>query len=74
MRDKIEKVIDEQIRPGLQMDGGDIEVVDVENGIVKIRLHGACHGCPSSSATLFGGVERILKQEIPEIKGVMPVM
>lgn len=70
---RINKVVDEMIRPGVQMDGGDIEVVDVENGIVKIRLHGACHGCPSSSATLFGGVERILKQQIPEIKGVVPV-
>jgi len=70
---KINKVVDEKIRPGIQMDGGDIEVVDVENGIVKIRLHGACHGCPASSATLYGGVERILREEIPEIKGVLPV-
>lgn len=71
---KINKVVNEKIRPGVQMDGGDIEVVDVENGIVKIRLHGACHGCPSSTATLFGGVERILRAEIPEIKGVVPVL
>ena len=71
---KINKVVDEKIRPGIQMDGGDIEVVDVENGIVKIRLMGACQGCPASAATLYGGVERILKQEIPEIKGVEPVL
>jgi Fe-S cluster biogenesis protein NfuA len=71
---KINKIVDEKIRPGVQMDGGDIEIVDVENGIVKVRLHGACSGCPSSTATLFGGVERILKAEIPEIKGVIPVM
>ena len=71
---KVNKVVDEKIRPGVQMDGGDIEVVDVENGIVKIRLHGACQGCPSAAATLYGGVERILKQEIPEIKGVEPVL
>ncbi len=71
---KVNKVIDEKIRPGVQMDGGDIEVVDVENGIVKVRLLGACQGCPSATATLFGGVERILKSEIPEIKGVVPVM
>ena len=71
---KINKVIDEKIRPGVQMDGGDIEVIDVENGIVKIRLHGACDGCPSAAATLFGGVERILRAEVPEIKGVLPVM
>ena len=71
---KVTKVIEDKIRPGVQMDGGDIEVVDVENGIVKIRLHGACQGCPSSTATLFGGVERILRHEIPEIKGVVPVL
>ncbi len=71
---KVNKVIDEKIRPGLQMDGGDIEVVEVENGIVKVRLHGACQGCPSATATLFGGVERILKSEIPEIKAIVPVM
>jgi Fe-S cluster biogenesis protein NfuA len=71
---KVNKIVEEKIRPGLQMDGGDIEIIDVENGIVKVRLHGACHGCPSASATLFGGVERILKAEIPEIKGVVPVM
>jgi Fe-S cluster biogenesis protein NfuA len=70
---KVNKLIDEKIRPGVQMDGGDIELVDVENGIVKIRFQGACEGCPSSSATLFGGIERILRTEIPEIKGVIPV-
>jgi len=74
MLTKINRVVDEKIRPGLQMDGGDIEVVDAGNGIVKVRLHGACHGCPSSTATLFGGVERILRAEIPEIKGVVPVL
>lgn len=74
MRKKIEKVIDEQIRPGLQMDGGDIEVVDVDpNGVVKVRLKGACGGCPMSQLTLTMGVERILKENIPEVKGVVAV-
>jgi Fe-S cluster biogenesis protein NfuA len=74
MRDKIEKVIDEQIRPGLQMDGGDIELVDVDSdGMVKVRLKGACGGCPMSQITLTMGVERKLKEEIPEVKGVVAV-
>jgi Fe-S cluster biogenesis protein NfuA len=74
MKEKIEKVIDEQIRPGLQMDGGDIELVDVgDDGVVKVRLTGACGGCPMSQLTLTMGVERILKEMIPEVKGVVAV-
>lgn len=74
MRDKIEKVIDESIRPGLQMDGGDIELVDVDSeGVVKVRLKGACGGCPMSQITLTMGVERKLKEEIPEVKAVVAV-
>jgi Fe-S cluster biogenesis protein NfuA len=74
MREKIEKVIAESIRPGLQMDGGDIELVDVdEDGIVKVRLKGACGSCPMSQMTLSMGVERKLKEEIPEVKGVVAV-
>ena len=74
MKEKIEKVIDEQIRPGLQMDGGDIELVDIgEDGVVKVRLTGACGGCPMSQLTLTMGVERILKENIPEVKGVVAV-
>ncbi len=74
MREKIEKVIDEKIRPGLQMDGGDIEFVEVgDDGVVKVRLTGACGGCPMSQLTLTMGVERVLKEEIPEVKGVVAV-
>jgi Fe-S cluster biogenesis protein NfuA len=74
MRDKILKVIDESIRPGLQMDGGDIELVDVDSeGVVKVRLKGACGGCPMSQMTLTMGVERKLKEEIPEVKAVVAV-
>ncbi len=61
----------EQIRPNLQADGGDIELIDVtQEGIVKVRLQGACHGCPGAAMTLKMGVERLLKSSIPEIKSV----
>lgn len=72
MKDKVQKALD-QIRPMLQADGGDVELVDVEeNGIVKVRLQGACAGCPMSQMTLRNGIERILKQQVPEVKGVEP--
>lgn len=73
MREKVEAVLD-KIRPNLQRDGGDVELVDVdENGIVKVRLQGACAGCPMSQMTLKMGIERLLKQELREIKGVEQV-
>ena len=75
LREKIEKIIDESIRPGLQMDGGDIELVDVEDdGTVKVRLKGACSGCPMSQMTLTMGVEKKLKELVPEVKSVIAVM
>ena len=72
MREKVEKAI-EKIRPFLQQDGGDIELVDVKNGIVTVRLKGACGCCPMSQMTLKNGVERALKEDIPEIKSVEAV-
>jgi Fe-S cluster biogenesis protein NfuA len=70
MKARVQQVI-EQIRPNLQADGGDIELVDVtEDGTVKVRLQGACHGCPGAAMTLKMGVERLLKKSIPEIKSV----
>jgi len=72
MREQVENVIN-QIRPLLQADGGDIELVDVEDGVVKVRLRGACAGCPGAQMTLKMGVERKLKEEIPEVKRVEPV-
>lgn len=66
MRDKVTQVLD-KIRPGLQMDGGDIELIDVKDGVVKVRLVGACAGCPMSMMTLQMGVERALKREVPEV-------
>lgn len=66
MREEIEKALD-KIRPALQADGGDVELVDVKDGVVKVRLKGACGGCPMSQETLKRGVERIIKEEIPSI-------
>ena len=70
MKEKVQAVI-EKIRPMLQADGGDVELVDVEDsGVVKVRLQGACAGCPRSQMTLKSGIERLLKQEIPEVTSV----
>jgi len=70
MRDKVEEVLD-KIRPQLVMDGGNVELVEVNDGIVKVKLTGACGGCPMANMTLKMGIEKILKQEIPEIKEVV---
>lgn len=72
LKNKIQMAIN-RIRPNLQADGGDIELVDVVNGIVKVRLKGACGGCPMSQMTLKMGVEAYLKKEIPEVKAVEAV-
>jgi len=71
LKTKVEKAI-EELRPYLQADGGDIELVDVdaEKGLVRVRLTGACHGCPMAQTTLQLGVEGFLKKRIPEIKWV----
>ncbi len=70
--DKIREVL-EKIRPNLQKDGGDVEFVSEADGIVKVRLQGACAGCPMSQMTLKNGIERLLKTEIPEVKLVESV-
>jgi Fe-S cluster biogenesis protein NfuA len=72
MREEIEKALD-KIRPMLQRDGGNVELVDVEGTTVKVRLTGACHGCPMSQMTLKAGVERIVKQEVPAVTSVVAV-
>ncbi|MBI4597615.1 MAG: NifU family protein [Candidatus Omnitrophica bacterium] len=69
MKDRVEQVIN-RIRPAVQMDGGDIQLVDVVDGVVKVRLIGACVGCPSSTMTLKMGIERAIRAEVPEITGV----
>jgi len=75
MRKDVENVLEKFIRPSLRMDGGDVELVDVDEkaGVVKVRLTGACGGCPMSQMTLQMGVERVLREKIPEIKSVVAV-
>ena len=72
VKDKVEKAL-EELRPQLQADGGDIELVEVENGIVKVKMKGACVGCPMSTMTLQWGVENFLKKKIPGIVKVEAV-
>lgn len=72
MREKLEKAL-ESIRPALQADGGDIQLVSVEDGIVKVRLTGACSGCPMSQMTMTQGVEQAIKKAVPGVKKVIAV-
>jgi Fe-S cluster biogenesis protein NfuA len=73
MRKEVETVL-AKIRPYLMADGGDVELVDVSaDGIVKVRLTGACGGCPMSTMTLKGSIERTLKEELPQVKRVVAV-
>jgi Fe-S cluster biogenesis protein NfuA len=72
MREKVEQSLN-KIRPGLQADGGDVVLVDVKDGIVTVKLTGACGGCPMSQMTLKMGIERQLKKDVPEIKEVIAV-
>ena len=72
MQERIEKVLD-QIRPALMRDGGNVELVEVNDGVINVRLTGACGSCPMSTMTLKMGIERVLKQEIPEVKEVVAV-
>lgn len=70
MKERIQEALD-QIRPAIQMDGGDVELVDVtEENIVQLRLMGACHGCPMSMLTLQAGIERVIKARVPEVQAV----
>jgi Fe-S cluster biogenesis protein NfuA len=73
MKEEVQKAID-TIRPSLQADGGDVELVDVtDDGIVKVKLTGACRGCPMSQMTLKMGIEKVIKQQIPSIKEIIAV-
>jgi len=73
MREKVEAALD-KVRPALQRDGGDVTLIEVtEEGIVKVKLTGACKGCPMSQMTLKNGIERFVKSEVPEIKAVESV-
>ena len=73
VRERVQGVLN-LIRPAVQADGGDIELVDVDDaGVVQVRFHGACHGCPSSTMTLQHGIERNLRERVPEVTRVVPV-
>jgi Fe-S cluster biogenesis protein NfuA len=72
MREKVEAAL-AQIRPALQADGGDVELVDVNDGVVKLKLKGTCAGCPMATITLRNGIERVLKEQIPELEEVVAV-
>ncbi len=72
MREDVQAVL-EQIRPALQADGGDVELIDVTDGVVSLKLVGACSGCPMSTMTLKMGIERTLKEKVPEVKEVISV-
>jgi Fe-S cluster biogenesis protein NfuA len=72
MRERVEEVL-EKIRPALVRDGGNVELVNVNDGVVEVKLVGACAGCAMSTMTLKMGIEKILKQEIPEVKEVVAV-
>jgi Fe-S cluster biogenesis protein NfuA len=72
MREKVELAL-AKIRPMLQADGGDVELVEVEGGVVKLRLKGSCAGCPVATMTLKQGIERVLKEQIPGVKEVVAV-
>ncbi len=74
VRERVLEVIN-LIRPAVQADGGDIELVDVSlDGVVQIRFHGACHGCPSSTMTLQDGIEKNVRERVPEVTRVIPVV
>lgn len=73
MREKVEAALGD-VRPALQRDGGDVELVEVtDDGVVKVRLTGACKGCPMAQMTLQMGIERVLKEAVPEVKAVEAV-
>jgi len=72
VKERVQEALD-KIRPALQADGGDVELVEIDGGVVKVRLVGACRGCPMSQLTLANGVERVLKQEVPEVERVEAV-
>ena len=71
MRRKIDSLLEEQVRPGLAAHGGNVEVIDVDNNQVFLKLTGGCHGCSASSATLKQGIEKVIKQNFPEIEDVI---
>jgi Fe-S cluster biogenesis protein NfuA len=72
MREKVESALN-QIRPALQADGGDVQLIDVSQGVITLRLTGACGGCPMAAMTLRRGIEQVLKERVPEVREVIAV-
>jgi len=72
MREKVEAAL-EQVRPALLADGGNVQLIDAKDGVVTLRLTGACGGCPMAAMTLKSGIERVLKEQVPEVKEVVAV-
>lgn len=72
MREQVEAAIS-KVRPALQADGGDVELVDVKDGVVQVRLVGACNGCPMATVTLRDGIQKFIMAEVPEVKQIVSV-
>jgi Fe-S cluster biogenesis protein NfuA len=72
MREKVESALN-QIRPALQADGGDVQLIDISQGVITLRLTGACGGCPMAAMTLRRGIEQVLKERVPEVREVIAV-
>jgi Fe-S cluster biogenesis protein NfuA len=72
MREEVQTAL-EKVRPALMADGGDVQLIDVKDGIVTVKLTGACGGCPMATMTLKGGIERVLKEQVPGVKEVVAV-
>ena len=72
MREKVEAAL-ELVRPTLKADGGDVQLIDVKDGVVTLKLTGACGGCPMATMTLKGGIERVVKEQVPEVKEIVAV-
>jgi len=68
LKQRVARVLAEEVRPALQMDGGDVEVLGVEDGVVRVRLHGTCGGCPSTVMAVIMGLERELRERLPEVE------
>ena len=73
VEDEVRQALEEKVRPAVRLDGGDLELVEVKDGVVTVRLLGACEGCPISPVTLKAGIERILKEQFPEISEVVAI-
>lgn len=73
MEEAVRQALEDRIRPAVRLDGGDVELVGVEDGIVTVRMFGACDGCPMSPVTLRAGIERILRDEVPEVLEVIAI-